>query len=127
MNPTTNSLPLDLRDRESHFLLFACDGMFGVTPSSLASPFKFLFISRSRRQPAEYFILQRVSSGIFDVFIPSVLFFIFTRSLARGYLVTLTANLTQFWATSETRLCADIIKAGRNNWRDRIIRVCICL
>ena len=60
------------------------------------------------------------------MFIPSVLFFIFTRSLARGYLVTLTDNLAQFCATSETRLCADIIKAGRNDW-DWFIRVCICL
>ena len=64
-----------------------------------------LNISCCREFPQEYLM-----------FIPSVLFFIFTRSLTRGYLVTLSANLTQFCLTSETRLCADIIKAGHYHW-----------
>ena len=89
--------------------------MMACLVSRLASPFQFLFISRSCRQPVEYFMLQRVSSGIFNVYSISFVLYIYQKS-DEGYLVTLSANLTQFCLTSETRLCADIIKAGHYHW-----------
>ena len=54
--------------------------MIACLVSRLASPFQFLFISRSRRQPGEYFMLQRVSSGIFDVYSISFVLYIYQKS-----------------------------------------------